>query len=162
VTAYEQVKVWEIDEVRPRPARPSRPSQPPSPPRPIRPRSPATDSRAVRPQDVRERAERNERLLVWARLSVVVILGAAVLWWPYGRNCGFGLAAYLLAPTMIIVGGLWVVACTWTRRMARTHGLAMLVALWGAGLIAAEILPRIGYAAQPAVWLCRNAPRGTP
>ena len=165
MTAYEQVKVWEIEEAKPRPVRPARPSsppRPPSPPRPIRPRSPATDSRAVRPEDVKERAERNERLWVWARLSVVVMLGAAVLWWPYGRSCGFSLAAYLLAPTMIIVGGLWVVVCTWSRRMARTHGLAMLVALWGAGLIAAEILPRIGYAAQPAVWLCRNAPPGTP
>ena len=88
--------------------------------------------------------------------------GPGLDYWPAGlgaSNCGFGLAAYMIAPTMIIVGGLWVVLCTWTLRMARTHAIAMLVALWGAGLIAAEILPRTGYAAQPSVWLCRNAPR---
>ncbi len=154
MTAYNQVKVWEIDEVRPRPSRPSRPPQP---------RRPAkTDGGALRSEDTRERTERNERLWVWARLSVVAILGGAVLWWPYGRSCGFGLAAYVAATAMIIVGGLWVVVCTWTCRMPRTHALAMLVALWGVGLIAVEVLPRIGYAAQSAAWLCGDAPGGTP
>jgi len=160
VTAYDQVKVWEIDEVRPRPSRSSRPSRPQAPAR--------TERRALRSEDKRERAkrreraERNERLWVWARLSVVVILGAAVLWWPYGRSCGPGLAAYVAATAMIIVGGLWVVVCTWTCRMARTHAVAMLVALWGVGLIAVEVLPRIGYTAQSAAWLCGHAPGGTP
>lgn len=160
MTAYDQVKVWEIDEIQPRPPRPSRPS---------RPRGPArADRRSLRSEDKREkaerreRAERNERLWVWARLSVVVSLSAAVLWWPYGRSCGVGLAAYVAATAMIIVGGLWVVVCTWTCRMGRAHAIAMLVALWGVGLIGAEVLPRIGYAAQSAAWLCGAAPRGTP
>ena len=165
VTAYDQVKVWEIDEVQaqPRPLRPARP------PRPLRPRRPAgTADRPVRSENAREkaerrrRAERNERLWVWARLSVAVILGAAVNWWPYGRNCGFGLAAYVAATAMIIVAGIWVVVCTWTCRMARTHAFAMLVTLWGVGLIGVEVLPRIGYAARPAAWLCGDASRGTP
>jgi hypothetical protein len=73
---------------------------------------------------------------------------------------------YVAATAMIIVGGLWVVACTWICRMARTHALAMLVALWGVGLIAMEVLPRIGYAkadaAHPAVWLCSTASRASP
>ena len=165
VTAYDQVKVWEIDEVQPQP-RPLRPSRPP---RPLRPRRPAgTADRPVRSENTRERAERrrkaerNDRLWVWARLSVVVILGAAVNWWPYGRSCGFGLAAYVAATAMIIVGGLWVVVCTWTCRMARTHAFAMLVTLWGVGLIAVEVMPRIGYAARPAAWLCGDSSRGTP
>jgi hypothetical protein len=119
-----------------------------------------------RPEDIRERSERNTRLSVWARLGVVAILGGAILWWPYGRSCGVGLATYLAATAMIIVGGLWVVACTWTCRMARTHALAMLVALWGVGLIAVEVLPRIGYArtdpVHPAAWLCGAPTRPTP
>lgn len=167
VTAYDQVKVWEIQEVRPQP-RPLRP--PPSrPPRPLRPRRPAgTADRPARSENTRERAERrrkaerNERLWVWARLSVVAILGAAVIWWPYSKSCGFGLAAYVAATAMIVVGGLWVVVCTWMCRMARTHAFAMLVTLWGVGLIAVEVLPRIGYAAQSAAWLCGDASRGTP
>lgn len=160
MSAYEQVKVWEIDEIRPRPSRPLRPSPPSRPPRPSRVRPPVSAERKrVRSEDTKERAERNRKLGVWARLSVVVILAAAVLWWPYGKSCGFGLATYVAATAMIIVGGLWVCVCTWTGRMARTHAVAMLVALWGGGLIAAEVLPRIGYAARPATWLCGDVRR---
>jgi hypothetical protein len=124
------------------------------------------ENRRRRPEDTRERAERNERLGVWARLGVVGILSAAILSWPYGKSCGVGLAMYLVATIMIIVGGVWVVACTWTCRMARTHALAMLVSLWGVGLIALEVMPRIGYAktdpAHPAAWLCGASPRAAP
>jgi hypothetical protein len=143
VPAYDNVKVWTVD---PTPSVRRRPSRGRGPIR--------IEDRAESPEDIRERYERNEKLGVWARLVVVAILGVAILWWPYGRSCGLGLATYLVATAMIIVGGLWVVACTWTCRMARTHAIAMLVALWGAGLIAAEVLPRIGYARHPAAWLC--------
>ena len=155
MSAYQQVKVWEIDEIRPRPSAPSRPMRPSRLPRPsrIEPR----DRR--RPENTKERTERNRKLGVWARLCIVVTLGAAVPWWPYSSSCGFGLAAYVAATAMITGGGLWVCVCTWTGRMARTHALAMLVALWGVGLIAAEVLPRIGYAARSANWLCGEARR---
>lgn len=151
MTAYDNVKVWTVD---PTPKVRSRPSS--------RGRGPIRlEDRTRTPEEIRERAERNERLGVWARLTVVAILGAAILWWPYGRSCGFGLALYMAATTMVIVGGLWVVGCTWTCRMARTHAAAMLVALWGAGLMAAEILPRIGYAYTTATWFCGASPRAT-
>ena len=69
-----------------------------------------------------------------------------------------GLASYMTATSMITIGGLWVVACTWIQRMARTHAVAMFVALWGVGLLALEVMPRIGYAradpAHPVSWLC--------
>ena len=58
-----------------------------------------------------------------------------------------------------------MVACTWTCRMACTHADAMLVALWGVGLIALEVLPRIGYAKADlahAAWLCGAPARATP
>jgi len=38
--------------------------------------------------------------------------------------------------------------------MARTHILAMVLTLWGAALITAQVLPRVGYAANQATWLC--------
>jgi len=147
VPAYDKVKVWEVDET-PRPR-----SRPPLPSRPRGPDS--TRSGPRRFDDTKERAERNAKLGVWARLLAVALLGGAILWWPYVRSCGFGLAAYLAASAMIVVGGIWVVACTWILRMARTHAVAMLVALWGVSLIAIEVLPRVGYAAQSATWLCR-------
>ena len=153
MSAYDNVKVWTVD---PAPSVRSRPSRARGPMR--------LEGRAQTPEDIRERSERNERLSVWARLAVVGILGAAILWWPYGRNCGFGLAAYMAATVMIIIGGLWVVACTWICRMARTHAIAMLVALWGVGLIAAEILPRVGYAradSAHSAWFCGATTRAT-
>lgn len=150
VPAYDNVKVWTVD-----PTPKVRSHSP-------RPRgSEDGEDRVRRIEDTWEkadRAERNAKLGVWARLIGVGILGGAILWWPYARTCGIGLATYLAATTMIIVGGLWVVACTWTCRMARTHAVGMLVGLWGVGLIAVEVLPRIGYArtdpAHPATWMC--------
>jgi uncharacterized membrane protein len=146
VPAYDQVKVWEIQpdpQGRPKGAR-VRPSRP--------------ERRPQRFEDAKERAERNEKLFVWGRLFAVASLGVAMLWWPYARSCGFGLAGYLSATLMIVVGGLWVVACTWIQRMARTHALAMLITLWGVTLIAIEVLPRVGYArtdpVSPVAWLC--------
>ena len=144
--AYDQVKVWEID--------PSAKERS----RAVRPRPMGAEAR-TRPlpqrfEDRRERSERNAKLGVWARLFAVALLGTAILWWPYTRSCGLGLSLYLAATTMIVVGGVWVVACTWIMRMARTHAVAMLVALWGVGLVVVEVLPRIGYAANQATWLC--------
>ena len=96
-----------------------------------------------------------ERALgVWARLVGVVILGAAMLYWPYARSCGLGLATYMASTTMVVVGGIWVTACTWITRMPRTHVAAMLVSLWGLGLLTFEVLPRIGYASAQATWMC--------
>lgn len=146
--AYDQVKVWTVD-----PTPPARPSK-------SRPRRPGPAPRLYRREDSGDRSERNEQLWVWARLIVVGTLGGAVLWWPYGRSCGFGLSTYLAATSMITIGGLWVVACTWIQRMARTHAIAMLLTLWGVGLIGIEILPRIGYArtdpSHPATWFCSS------
>ena len=147
MSAYDQAKVWTI------PASPPK-SQPASPSRESRTRQKIAE-RWSRPA---ERSQRRfvwtEEYSVWARFAVVATLAMAILWWPYGRSCGFGLVAYLAASTMIVVGGVWVVACTWILRMARTHALAMLVTLWGGVLITAQVLPRVGYAASQATWLC--------
>jgi hypothetical protein len=144
VPAYNQVKVWTID-----PATEERFGSS------TRPRQAGAERRPRRFVEARERSEQHEKLWVWARLAVVALLGCAILWWPYGHNCGFGLSLYLAATTMIIVGGVWVVACTWIMRMARTHAVAILVALWGVALVTAQILPRVGYAQSAATWLCR-------
>jgi hypothetical protein len=60
----------------------------------------------------------------------------------------------MAATTMVVVGGIWVVACTWIVRMPRTHAIALVLVLWGVALITAQILPRIGYARTQAYWLC--------
>jgi len=149
VPAYDQVKVWEADpnpKVRPRPTRP---------PLASRARGPVAEGRARRVEHKWKGWEIDEKVFVWARLGCVATLGTAILWWPYGRSCGIGLATYLAATMMIIVGGVWVVACTWISRMVRTHALAILVTFWGVALITGQVLPRIGYAMVEATWLCR-------
>lgn len=144
---YQSAKVWTVDggsKIRPRGPRPRLQKH--------------VESKGRRPADAKRRAVRSARRSVWARLAVVGVLSTAILWWPYGRTCGYGLASYLAASSMIVVGGLWVVACTWIVRMPRTHALAMLVTLWGVGLIGVEVLPRVGYAkpapGHPATWWC--------
>ena len=93
-----------------------------------------------------------------ARLTLVVILGVAMLFWPYGARCGLGLAAYLGAVGVLVGGGIWSAVWTWRQRTARAHVLSLLLILWGIVLGSIEILPRAGYARpteqHPAMWSC--------
>ncbi len=104
------------------------------------------------------------RIGAWGRAALVVALATAINFWPYFRGCGVGLFAYVGAETMVVASGLWLVVWTWYGRMGRTHILAMAMVLWGLGLLAAETLPRVGYAQvdpqNPPSWFCA-APEGT-
>jgi hypothetical protein len=95
---------------------------------------------------------------VFARLLLAVVLGAAMLFWPYSARCGPGLFAFLFASGMVVVGGVWSAVWTWRHRSAQAHILSLLLVVWGLVLAGLEILPRTGYAAatteHPASWLC--------
>jgi hypothetical protein len=82
-----------------------------------------------------------------ARLILVLALGAALAFWPYENQCGSGLLGFLGVEIVIVIGGIWVAFTTWRYRLPRMHTLSLLIILAGLGLIAAEVLPRIGYAA---------------
>ena len=96
---------------------------------------------------------------VFARLTLSVVLGVAILLWPYEARCGFGLAAYLAAVTVVAVSGGWSAVWTWRHRAARAHVLSLLILLWGLVLGSMEVLPRVGYAKadlrHPANWVCK-------
>lgn len=96
---------------------------------------------------------------VFARLTLSVILGLAILVWPYEARCGFGLAAYLGAVAVVAISGGWSAVWTWRHRAARAHILSLLILLWGLVLGSLEVLPRVGYAKpdmrHPATWVCR-------
>ena len=104
------------------------------------------------------------RIGAWGRAMLVVALATAINFWPYFRDCGVGLFAYVGAEAMVVFSGLWLVVWTWYGRMLRTHILAVAMVLWGVGLLAAQTLPRIGYAkvdpTNPPAWFCA-APAGT-
>ena len=82
-----------------------------------------------------------------ARLILVFALFAALIIWPYERECGAGLFEFLGVEVVIVVGGLWVAFTTWRYRLPKMHTLSLLIILTGLILIGAEVLPRIGYAA---------------
>jgi len=114
--------------------------------------------RAAEQRAEQRRKDRAAKLAVHARLLLVTALAGAIVVWPYSRECGPGLVAFMGAEGMIVAGGLWLMACTWRSRMAKTHGVALVLVLWGLMLIGHQILPRIGYAktdpAKPARWWC--------
>lgn len=83
-----------------------------------------------------------------------MMLGALITQWPYPRACGLPLAGYLGAVGAVLVAGVWIAAVSWKLRSAAAHVLAFLLLLWGIGLAAERVLPRVGYAAERAGWSC--------
>jgi hypothetical protein len=114
--------------------------------------------RLAEEQEQRRRDELNGAAAAWTRLLLVVALTGALYFWPYARGCGAGLFGYLGAEGAVVIGGVWVAVYSWRRRTARAHATAFVLVLCGATLLAAEILPRVGYAkpdpARPASWTC--------
>jgi len=92
-----------------------------------------------------------------ARLILVFALGAAIVVWPYSRECGWGWFGYVGVEGVIVAGGIWVAFRTWRGRLPKMHAFSLLIVLAGLILIAAEVLPRIGYAVTdpnhpPQLW----------
>jgi hypothetical protein len=114
--------------------------------------------RAAEQREQQRKTDRANAIGVFARLSLVGALGAAINFWPYPRDCGMGLYGYLAAEGLIVTGGVWVAACTWRFRLPRMHIIASLVVLAGIGLLELEVLPRIGYARTTGVWSCGDKP----
>jgi len=136
----------------PRPDGDPRPrtSAPKSSPAPAR-RGPRPASRPTRRTDA---VTRTDLVALWARVLLGAALGVMMTQWPYVHACGLSLVEYLAAVTMVVVAGAWVAVASWARRHAAVHFLALLLILWGIALVAYEILPRVGYAAQRWSWQC--------
>jgi hypothetical protein len=121
-------------------------------------REPANATPAERQQVVVER-ERTSTFAALARLALAVLVGVAILFWPYSARCGVGLAAYLGAVGVVVLAGVWSGIWTWRHRTARAHVLSLLIVVWGLVLGAMEVLPRAGYAIptpeHPAAWRCQ-------
>mgnify|MGYP003576175544 FL=1 len=88
------------------------------------------------------------------RLTLSVLLGVGILFWPYENRCGGGLTAYLLAVSSVMASGVWSAVWTWRHNAARAHILSILLLAWGVMLGASEVLPRIGYAREVLTWSC--------
>lgn len=88
------------------------------------------------------------------RLTLSVVLGVAILFWPYEHRCGLGLSGYLAAVTAVCASGVWSAVWTWRHNAARAHILSILLIAWGIMLGAGEVLPRVGYAREVLTWSC--------
>lgn len=93
-----------------------------------------------------------------SRVVLALSLGLAINAWPYNRACGVGLAGYLAAAAFIVAAGFWATVGSWRSRAPKLHAMALLVIAWGMVLIAAQVLPRVGYArTEPGngpAWRC--------
>jgi hypothetical protein len=114
--------------------------------------TPAAKAQAI------EKQKSTSTLGVVARLLLAIVLGVAMVFWPYPTRCGLGLFGYLGAVAVVMLAGIWTSVWTWRHRAGKAHLLSLLLALWGGILGAREILPRVGYAIpsfdHPAQWLC--------
>jgi hypothetical protein len=102
------------------------------------------------------------RLFTWVRLTLGLLLGAAMTQWPYTHGCGLPLFAYLGGAAAVLVAALWSTVSSWKTRSGFAHALSLGLFVWGGFLAAREVLPRIGYAREAAAWSCPAAPTATP
>jgi hypothetical protein len=131
---------------------------------PPEPSSSQQNTRRAAERRTRQREDSQSAVIgASARVSLVAALAAALAFWPYARECGAGLFLYLGAQAVVAAGALWVVAFTWRTRMAKTHALALVMVVCGLALVAAQVLPRVGYAnvdpSHPPRWRCSVASR---
>lgn len=91
---------------------------------------------------------------VWS-MALLGVLGATALWyWPYAKACGPMLYGYLIGVAAITGAGLITMRSSWTHRRGVAHIVGLLTLLAGLAFLAAEVLPRIGYAAELRTWTC--------
>jgi hypothetical protein len=94
------------------------------------------------------------RLGTWMRLGLAVALAGGMAVWPYSRVCGLNLFVYLGGVVTLFLAGAWSAVAAWHHRHGFAHALALVITLWGLVLAAGVVLPRVGYAKAPGIWLC--------
>ena len=112
-------------------------------------------SQSLTPSERADRAEMWARVWLWARVSLCVVLGAAMTQWPYSTGCGWALGGYLGAVLAVTLAGGWTALVSWKARSGPAHVIALIIIFWGFVLAAEQSLPRMGYAAEQASWSCR-------
>ena len=91
---------------------------------------------------------------VWARVLLALGFGTMMASWPYSTACGLPLLGYGSALVTLILAGASAASSAWKYRSGLAHVIALVLVLYGIALGAAELLPRTGYAARHATWVC--------
>jgi hypothetical protein len=100
--------------------------------------------------------------VTWFWVGLAVLLAAALAIWPYGKSCGLQLFFYLGAATLALLAGATGAVNSWRTRRGLAHLISLLVVVVAGVLGAREVLPRVGYAAEVATWLCPSTPEPAP
>lgn len=92
-------------------------------------------------------------LAAWGWVALSGALAAALTQWPYA-TCGIPLGVYMGAVGLVLLTSVWAALTSWRLRLGLVHTLALLLLCVGIALAAYQILPRVGYAAVEATWMC--------
>jgi hypothetical protein len=139
----------EIDKLMAQPQAPQLPAKAGAAPAPSRP-----SAGAAPPVAAGAPVSRKAIFATWLKVILAAVAAGAMTQWPYAHACGVGLFLYLGAAGVIALSGVTSAISTWKRRIGLAHTVSILVLLWGLGLAAAVVLPRIGYAKAAATWFC--------
>jgi hypothetical protein len=100
--------------------------------------------------------------VAWAKVLVAVGAAAGLMYWPWPARCGAPLLGFTAATGGVALLGIWSAVGTWRHRLGWAHLASLLVTVWGLGLGAREVLPRVGYAIpsleRAAQWSCDGLP----
>ncbi len=92
------------------------------------------------------------------RTWLVTLLGpigaASLAIWPYQKACGLMLGVYLAGVLAVFGAGVWSMRWAWVSRRGAALIVGTLTLIASLVLAAAEVLPRTGYAAFTAGWVC--------
>jgi Na+-translocating ferredoxin:NAD+ oxidoreductase RnfD subunit len=103
--------------------------------------------------------------LTWFWTGLALLLGVALLLWPYDRNCGIRLIFFIGAGGLAFLAALIGALNSWAYDRGLAHLLSLLVIVWAGIMVAREVLPRVGYAKEARNWTCpstQTAPAPAP
>src|SRR5215210_7723845 len=103
-------------------------------------------------------ASRRFVALTWFWTGLAVVLGVALLLWPYDKNCGIRLIFFIGAGGLALLAGVIGALNSWAHHRGLAHLLSLLVIVFAGVMLMREILPRAGYARESRDWTCPQTP----
>jgi hypothetical protein len=96
--------------------------------------------------------------LAWFWTSLAIVLGVALLVWPYDKFCGLRLIFYLGAVFITLLMSFLGALASWSGRQGLAFLLSLIVMVFAGVMAMREILPRAGYAREARDWTCSSSP----
>jgi hypothetical protein len=96
--------------------------------------------------------------LTWFWTAIALLLGVALLLWPFDRNCGIRLIFFIGAGGLALLSGVIGALNGWATRQGLAHLLSLIVIVFAGVMVMREILPRAGYAKEARDWTCPPPP----